>query len=231
MTVDPPPEVALLWGTRDRPRPGPKPSMSVEAIVTVAIACADAEGLATLSMQRIADELGYTKMSLYRYVPGKAELVALMLDTALGPPPDLADAGDGWRPKLRAWALHLWTAGNRHPWWLEAAIGPRVLGPNEMGWLESGLGALVDTGLPYGERLDTIVLLTSHVRGLIQQTAGAPRPEHDLRAAIASVLSEHGDRYPEVVAALGGSGSGSSDEALEFGIDRILDGLAAHLGT
>ena len=63
----------LLWGTRQRPRRGPKPSLSLERIVTEAIALADAEGLANLSMQHLAERLGCAKMALYRYVPGKAE--------------------------------------------------------------------------------------------------------------------------------------------------------------
>src|ERR1700729_3685391 len=77
----------LLWGARDRPRRGPRPSLSLERIVTEAISLADAEGLANLSMQHLAERLGCAKMALYRYVPGKAELVALMLDGGLGDPP------------------------------------------------------------------------------------------------------------------------------------------------
>ena len=82
----------LLWGTPQRPRRGPKPSLSLERIVTEAIALADAEGLANLSMQHLAERLGCAKMALYRYVPGKAELVALMLDAGLGDPPSAPPA-------------------------------------------------------------------------------------------------------------------------------------------
>src|ERR1700761_2345616 len=77
----------LLWGEPPRPRRGPKPSLSLERIVAEAIALADADGLANLSMQHLAERLGCAKMALYRYVPGKAELVALMLDPGLGAPP------------------------------------------------------------------------------------------------------------------------------------------------
>src|ERR1700684_4122158 len=80
----------LLWGIPDRPRRGPRPSLSLARIVTEAISLADAEGLSNLSMQRLAERLGCAKMALYRYVPGKAELEALMLDTALGAAPDPA---------------------------------------------------------------------------------------------------------------------------------------------
>src|ERR1700742_2125383 len=85
----------LLWGTPARPRRGPKPSLTRERIVTAAIALADAEGLASLSMQHLAERLGCAKMALYRYVPGKAELVALMLDAGLGDPPSAPPGAPG----------------------------------------------------------------------------------------------------------------------------------------
>ena len=84
----PPTALDLLWGTRDRPRRGPRPSLSLDRIVAEAISLADEEGLANLSMQRLAERLGCAKMALYRYVPGKSELVALMVDAALGDPPE-----------------------------------------------------------------------------------------------------------------------------------------------
>ena len=74
----------LLWGVQKKPSRGPKPSMSVGRIVRAAIEIADAEGLGALSMGRVAEELGFTTMSLYRYVPGKAELIDVMLDSVMG---------------------------------------------------------------------------------------------------------------------------------------------------
>src|SRR5689334_22149881 len=75
----------LLWGPRERPSRGPKPGLTRDGIVRAAIGVADAEGLAAVSMQRVAAEVGFTTMALYRYVPGKNELVALMVDSAVGP--------------------------------------------------------------------------------------------------------------------------------------------------
>src|SRR5689334_10146250 len=68
-----PMSVEFLWDGRAQPTRGPKPALTLEGITDVAIAVADAEGLAAVSMQRVAAELGKTKMSLYRYLPGKAE--------------------------------------------------------------------------------------------------------------------------------------------------------------
>ncbi len=78
---DPRRSIELLWRLRERPRPGPKPRFTVDDVAAAAIAIADAEGLAALSMRRVAERLGVAAMSLYTYVPGKAELIDLMLDT------------------------------------------------------------------------------------------------------------------------------------------------------
>ncbi|MFE7416921.1 TetR/AcrR family transcriptional regulator [Rhodococcus sp. NPDC057529] len=222
----------LLWGSADRPKRGPKPALSLEQIVATAIAMADAEGLATLSMQRLAEDLGFTKMSLYRYTPGKAELTALMLDAALGPAPDLSEIDGGWRAALHEWALRMWAGLRRHPWVVDVAVGPRVMGPNELGWLETGLSALSGTGLTGGERLDSVVLITGHVRSLAQQStapgAETGTPEKALNAIMTGILTDNAERYPEAAAAFASASSSSGqDDALEFGLARIFDGLAA----
>jgi AcrR family transcriptional regulator len=220
----------LLWETGSRARRGPKPSLSVGRIVAVAIGQADAEGVATLSMQRIADELGYTKMSLYRYVPGRAELLALMLDTALGAPPDLDAVEGGWRPRLHAWAMHWRDVAQAHPWAMETAVGARIYGPNELGWLEVALAALKETNLTGGERLDAIVLVNGHVRSLVQQTAPNGTAEQETSALMARVLTDNSERFPQVAAAFTAAAADDErDKALEFGLERIFDGLAAHI--
>ncbi|MFE4607994.1 TetR/AcrR family transcriptional regulator [Streptomyces niveus] len=88
----------LLWGTGERATRGPKPGLTLGRIVTAAIELADAEGLAAVSMRRLSTELGAGTMSLYRHVPGRAELVDLMLDRVQGegahaPEPDTAEPG------------------------------------------------------------------------------------------------------------------------------------------
>lgn len=222
-----PTALELLWGVERRPTRGPKPALTPERIVAEAIALADADGLATLSMQRLAERLGFTKMSLYRYVPGKAELVALMLDAGLGAPPELP-AGD-WRVGLRRWCETLYERFRAHPWALEVSVGSRPVGPNEMAWMEAALAALAGTGLTAAERLDSIVLLTGHARSLGQQTVAADpeRFERGLAEQFAALLGAVAERYPATAAAFGERGAvAGGDGALAFGIERILDGLA-----
>ncbi|WP_158842256.1 TetR/AcrR family transcriptional regulator [Saccharothrix deserti] len=223
----------LLWGDRPGPRRGPKPALSHELIARTGIGIADAEGLAAVSMQRVAAELGFTKMSLYRYVPGKSELVALMADLAMGAPP--ADLGDGdWCDRLRAWTLALLPGFLRHPWVLEVTTGPRVVGPNELAWMESALAVLDGTGLGGAERMDALSVLAGHARNIAQQVATTPGgdPGTQLGAILFEVVRERGDRYPAVQAALTESmDEGGQDKGLDFGLDLILDGLRARVAT
>ncbi|MFI9719541.1 TetR/AcrR family transcriptional regulator [Streptomyces sp. NPDC052396] len=216
----------LLWGPHAAPARGPRRTLDLDRIARAGVELADTEGLAAVSMQRLAERLGVTKMALYRYAPGKTELIALMVDTALGPYPDGA-GGAGWRAALEDWAARLLEAFGRHPWALAATLGPRLPGPAELSWLEAAVAALDGTGLSGAERMDAAVLLTGHVR-MIAEQARATGPAHgadeQFTALMGEVLREHGARFPALVAAA--SQPGGRDQAWEFGLRRILDGLA-----
>src|SRR6266542_4383005 len=196
--------IELLWGLRTPPSRGPKPALTVERIAQAAIEIADADGVAAVSMQRVASRLGFTKMALYRYVADKAELLAIMIETAAGEPPDLGSIPGGWRPKLEAWARRLRARWQRHPWLPAVTVGNRVMGPKEVGWTECAVGALAGTGL------------------------AGPQPwtaERALSPAVSELLRAHGDRFPALIAAAGDAGGASRDNGWRFGLDRILDGL------
>jgi AcrR family transcriptional regulator len=212
---------ALLWGEPPRPTRGPKPAMSVARIAAAGIAIADAEGLAAVSMQRVAGELGFTKMSLYRYVPGKAELVAVMVDTAVDRPPPPATVD--WRAGLEAWALALFDVFRQHPWLLDATVGPRVIGPHELGWMEAAVASLAGTPLTGSRRLDAVATVTGHVRMIAQQAAAAAS-EADLGAGLAGILRTRHAEYPAVTAAF--MDTEGRDDALTFGLRLILAGIA-----
>ncbi|MET0339792.1 MAG: helix-turn-helix domain-containing protein, partial [Polyangiales bacterium] len=145
---------AMLWERATPPRRGPRRTLTLDAIGRIGITIADAEGLGGVTMQRVAAGLGVTKMALYRYVPGKAELVALMIDIGVGPPPRRRARPQRWRSATVAWARALFAIFSQHPWAFGATVGPRVLGPNELGWLEHAVAVLDDTPLRGAEKLD-----------------------------------------------------------------------------
>ncbi|GAA3038124.1 TetR/AcrR family transcriptional regulator [Kitasatospora albolonga] len=220
------PAARLLWGPPPTPTRGPKAALTLELIARAGIVIADAEGLGAVSMQRVAGALGYTKMALYRYVPGKAELVALMAEQAIGEPPE--GASPGWRAALTAWTHGLAEVFAAHPWLLEATLGPRVLGPAELGWMERAVAALEGTALTGAERMDTVAVLSGHVRSLAQQARAADggSPEARLAAAVGSLVEAHRERFPAAAAAMASVRPEQRDAALDFGLERFLDGLA-----
>jgi AcrR family transcriptional regulator len=223
------PLTALLWNEPVPPKRGPRPTLTLPMIAGAGIELADAGGLAAVTMEAVAQRLGLTKMALYRYVPGKSELVALMVEAALGAPNPRARAKD-WRAALRGWSRALFEKMLQHPWSLEATLGARAIGPNELAWLESALAAMEDTGLRGADKLDSVVTLLGHVRHLVQQVpAGASaRGERALLDAMRSLVSEREQRFPALAAVLNERAPRSREgAALDFGLERILDGVEA----
>lgn len=223
--------VELLWGTRPQPKRGPKPTLSLDQIAQAAIEIADAEGIAAVSMERVAGQLSFTKMSLYRYVPGKNELIALMIDRAMGAPPSSMTTRSGWRERLDVWARALLEAFLAHPWTLPATVGARPIGPNELLWAEHAVAALEGTSLSPAQQLDTVAVLAGHVRGIAsQQVALGERPEEQLGAMMAGLALPRADRFPAIartITAIAAAGpDGGQNQALDFGLNRILDGLS-----
>ncbi len=189
-----------------------------------AIAIADADGLDAVSMERVAKEFGFTTMSLYRYVPGKAELIDLMIDHGIGPPPLLSNRG--WRSELEEWAQQLWRIFEQHPWSLAATGRLRVMGPNELGWLEAGLRALAHTGLSPCERNNASLAVLGEVRSMAQfavtRRQGDGLTNEQWTASTRTLMKKYGANYPELSAVLAAE---RREDPLRFGLRCVLDGI------
>ena len=157
-----PPGLDLLWGRRERGRRGPRPGLSADAIVEAAVRVADAEGLEAISMARVAAELGVTTMALYRYVASKDELLQLMFDASALGAESLVLEGDGWRSRLRAWAIIQRDMLDSHPWITQMPMPAPPLAPNSLHFVERALQALDGTGLTGAEKMRVIGLLASY---------------------------------------------------------------------
>ncbi|MFD5660743.1 TetR/AcrR family transcriptional regulator [Streptomyces hirsutus] len=224
----------LLWGTGRRPSRGPKPGLTLERVVEAAVELADREGLGALSMRRIATELGTGTMSLYRYVPGKAELLDLMLDRVQRASEDPADFGDGhWRSALEVLGRSTLALYRRHPWLLEVNQTRPLLGPSALDGLEKVMSRIRPMGLSDPELLSAITAIEGYVVGaartqLYQQEAertsgltDAEFWEAQQPALEKAILS---GRYP-VLASLAADTFSFDFDHFEFGLQRILDGL------
>lgn len=220
--------LALLWGEAKVKTRGPKPAHALEDVLDAAIRVADREGLNAVSMQRLAVELNFTKMAIYRYVPGRSELIALMTDRALGRPPSAFD-GSTWRQRMEAWARAVHGVFLAHPWGIEATTGRRMPGPCEIAWAEAGLGILADSGLNGSVRLDVLGVIVGHLRAAALQAAGAGPTiglEADLNALMNRALRGRELEFPQYNAAVREAAeSGREDQGLSVGLNCILDGI------
>jgi len=170
-----PPGLDLLWGRRERGRRGPRPGLSADAIAAGAMRLADAEGLEAVSMARVAAELGVTTMALYRYVANKDELLQLMWNASALGAEHLVIEGDGWRARLRSWAVIQRDMMDRHPWITQMPMAAPPLAPNSMHFVERGLEAMDGTGLPDLTKIRVIGLLSSYTLSEARMAADAKR--------------------------------------------------------
>ncbi|WP_049793648.1 TetR/AcrR family transcriptional regulator [Hoyosella subflava] len=140
--------VTTLWSPEPTPKRGPKRAFTRDGVVATAISLADARGIDALSMRTLAEELGLGTMSLYRYVPGKEELIALMIERLYGETTSAGGIEGGWRDKLEAMAHEQWNLYHRHPWMLNLPLDFISPGPIAMERFDAGIASVLEAGLP-----------------------------------------------------------------------------------
>jgi AcrR family transcriptional regulator len=235
--------LGLLWGTAvATPRKGPARSVTVTQVVDAALALADEDGLAALTMRGVAERVGISAMSVYTYVPGKPELLDLMIDALYADMKRTTWSGEPWRERVTDIAEANRELLSRHAWMTEvASLSRPPLGPGLMAKYEHELAAFDNTGL---SDVDIDAALT-YLLGFVQSHC---RAAHDARRATTDSSMSDGDwwaanqpileraldpaMYPRAVrigAAAGDAqdGAWSDERSWSFGLARTLDGLAA----
>jgi AcrR family transcriptional regulator len=228
-----PPSLELLWGRREAGSRGPRRGLTLERIVDAGINVAQSEGVAALSMARIAKELGVGTMSLYRYVASKDELLTTMVDAGLGTPPAPV-RGEDWRAGLMRWAQGVRTAYQTQPWSLRVPISGPPLGPNNVAWLDNALQALEGTPLSEQEKLSCVLLVSGFVRtdvtlALDFAEASGGEPQMPGYGQLLAQLIDAAAMPSLHRAIVSGSldDPDDPDAEFDFGMARILDGIAA----
>ncbi|MFG2718250.1 TetR/AcrR family transcriptional regulator C-terminal domain-containing protein [Streptomyces sp. NPDC048416] len=216
------------------------PPLSREAVVAAAVRIADAEGLAGLSMRRVAGELGASTMALYRHVPSKGELVRLMTDVGFAEADPGHPTGD-WRDQLTHASRRLWGAYRRHPWMARAMasfIRPEPM-PEAMKYTESVLRALRGTSLGTHQVMLAHLTLIAFVQGLglameleghaLQDTGVSNEEWMDQNGGRFAAIVSSG-RYPVLATIFDHEPFEMDlDSLFGFGLDRLLDGIAVSI--
>ncbi|WP_371527579.1 TetR/AcrR family transcriptional regulator [Streptomyces sp. NBC_01283] len=229
-----------LWERLDKPAAAPRASLSLERIGAVAVRVADAEGLAAVTMRRLATELGVAPMAAYRHVSGKDDLWALMAERVAAEhriPDELTE----WREVLHAFALLTREMMLRHPWVGQLPTALFVLTPGRMAIAERQLAALDGLGLDEDSMMAAFRTVSAYAHG-------AASSETALREWTRSEGWSSGDETrmglaPQMTYLMGtgryptyrryGLRSRRKDDAtwmFETGLECVLDGIAARFG-
>lgn len=233
-------EIRRLWAIEGSGRPGPKAAHDARRLARAGIELADELGFDALSMRNVAKRLSTSVMSLYSVVPGRAELLEVMVDEVAGEisePPS-----GGWQVKAGSVARQNWNCYERHPWLVTAAAHRPVLGPNVMRKYEIELGAFEGTGL-------TDVQMDTALNSLLAFTRGCAIAHAEAAAAIRAGSNDKQwwearaplleplrleERFP--LAARVGTAAGAEAQSphvplatFEFGLQLWIDGMSEAL--
>lgn len=230
--------LAIMWGMREQATRGRKASITLDAIVSRAVEVADTEGLDAVSMRRLATELGVGTMSLYRHVPGKSELLDLMIDHVNAMPEGAPPTDLGWREHLEMCARGSYRNYLQHAWLLQVDQSRPLLGPNALAGLEVFLGGLADTHLSDQQKMMVIVSIDALVTGLARQEVQGARAEErtgvsdeEFWTAQSPVLERamSTGAYPVMASLSMEAFAGSWEDTLDLGLTALLDGFEERL--
>ncbi|UQI47724.1 TetR/AcrR family transcriptional regulator C-terminal domain-containing protein [Streptomyces sp. HU2014] len=222
-------------GTRHGARDG-ESALTRERVVRAAIGIADAQGAAALSMRAIAARLGVSTMVLYRYVPGKDELVVLMADAVFGEVELPAGAPADWRGRLEAAARLQWALYRRHPWLAGAMSFTRpLLSRNALALMEWMMAPVRERVADASELLHIAVTVAGYVRGVAVNLEDEAEAEQDTGVTSAQWLESRQGRLEEILQdggypvyariAARRDIAFDLDSMFTFGLARLLDGM------
>ncbi|MEV4363765.1 TetR/AcrR family transcriptional regulator [Nonomuraea sp. NPDC049625] len=232
-------EYVSIWMRPERPARGPKPVYSRAQITEAAVRIADAEGLEAATMRRIAAEIGAGAMSLYRYVPSRDDLVELMADQVMGEIDVMGMPSGDWRADLTRYADGLRAMWLRHPWISTVQRSLPSFGPNQLLLIERLMGVL-DAFVSIDENLGLIAMLNGYIEGTVREEISSAR---EFRRSGLSESEWMARSYP-YIDRLVKSGEYpiftkivmearqphlSRDDQLRYGLQRVLDCIAAAL--
>lgn len=237
--------VKLSWGIVKQQKRGPKGELSIKQIVEAAVAIADKDGLSAVSMNRVAQSLGYSAMSLYRYITSKEDLLILMQDAVCDIPIPPEGTVTDWRESMREYVRASILIFREHPWFGDIPIMSIPTTPNNLQIVDWVLRSMRDLPLNDYEKMSNILLLSSYARsaGIIQrdmeravQAGSSPGAVSGFEYTAALKQLVKPERFPDlapIVVSGAYTGENESENTVgddfDFGLERILDGIAHYL--
>jgi AcrR family transcriptional regulator len=230
----------LLWEDRSRPTRGPKPALSTDDVVHAAIEIADEQGLGAVTMHAVAARLGFTTMALYRYFPSKEALYDAIVDAGMGLPPAPPEPRGDWRTEVTRVAHAKRAMLCARPWLAELPFVAAPHGPNWLSWLEAVVDPLSRTGLSPADVGQVLSVIDGYTRGSSDTSISLARArargvsEAEWAAAVGADLGRaiEDPRFPRFAAILTAPSDGKGrtmDESFDFGLQRVLDGIALYI--
>ncbi|MGW3264377.1 TetR/AcrR family transcriptional regulator C-terminal domain-containing protein [Streptomyces sp. NPDC001056] len=219
--------------------PSAPSALTLGRIVTAAVAVADAEGLAAVSMRRVAAELGVATMSLYRHVTDKDDLLTRMMDMVIAEHPLPAEAPEDWRVAIELACRRLWDRFRRHPWLAPAlsVTRPQMV-ISALPYSEWMLSVLHSRGVDLHTAFTAHLMLLNYARGIAVNLESEREAEAYSGLDSEQWMDTQEPEFLEILATgrfpaltrLATAGYDLDLDALfEFGLQRLLDGLAALL--
>ena len=205
--------------------------LSKERVLLAAVRIADEEGIAALSMRRLGQALGVEAMSLYKHVANKDDLLAGIVDIVAAEIERPAIGGD-WQRSMRRRAVSAHEVLLRHPWATMLIVSRANVGPAMLGYVDATIGCLKEAGFSYAMADHAWNAIDSHVYGFTLQKLNFPfEPSEYATMAKASLPMIPAAQFPYLNGmsqqVIDGQHDGLHD--FEFGLDLIVDGLAALL--
>ena len=220
-----------------QPATEPRARLSKERVLEAAVALAVRDGIESLTMRKLADELGAGAMSLYHHVPNKEQLLDGMVDIVFGEI-ELPSTDVDWKTAMRRRAISTREVLGRHRWAVGLMEGRTSHGPANLGLHNAVLGCLRAAGFSLEMTVHAYSLLDAYIYGFVlQETDMSPETADDFAAEAQRQMHEYEAvlaDYPHLVEVVGGYVAESGyDYATEFvfGLDLILDGLEQRRDT
>jgi AcrR family transcriptional regulator len=211
----------MAYGVRCQAVPRPR-SLSSSVIAAAALAVLDRDGLAGLSMRAVAEELGMSTMSLYRYVADRRELEGLVVDLVLGTVDPLLPARTTWRARVTMLADRIREAVRAHPAVVPLLLAHRHSSRSVMRYTEGFLAALTDAGLIGKARVIGLRALVSYVIGALQAQQIGPLAGSGTRVLAALPA----DEFPLLAQTARVARRVPADEEFHGGLTAVLNGIA-----